>query len=33
MKRKFYVVTHKKRTLPPAYALFLEHLKSSSHNS
>jgi DNA-binding transcriptional LysR family regulator len=28
MKRKFYIVTHKKRTLPPAYNLFLEHLKA-----
>jgi DNA-binding transcriptional LysR family regulator len=27
MKRKFYIVTHKKRTLPVAYNLFLEHLK------
>jgi DNA-binding transcriptional LysR family regulator len=29
MKRKFYVVTHKKRALPLPYALFLEHLQSS----
>jgi DNA-binding transcriptional LysR family regulator len=28
MKRKFYIVTHKKRTLPVAYNLFLEYLKS-----
>jgi DNA-binding transcriptional LysR family regulator len=28
MKRKFYIVTHKKRTLPVAYNLFLEHLKA-----
>lgn len=28
MKRKFYIVTHKKRTLPPAYNLFLEYLKA-----
>lgn len=28
MKRKFYIVTHKKRTLPSAYNLFLEHLKA-----
>ena len=28
MKRKFYIVTHKKRTLPAAYNLFLEHLKA-----
>jgi DNA-binding transcriptional LysR family regulator len=27
MKRKFYIVTHKKRTLPVAYNLFLEYLK------
>lgn len=27
MKRNFYIVTHKKRTLPTAYNLFLEHLK------
>ena len=30
MKRKFHVVTHKKRALPLPYALFLEHLKFSS---
>jgi DNA-binding transcriptional LysR family regulator len=29
MKRKFYIITHKKRALPLPYALFLEHLKSS----
>ncbi len=28
MNRKFYIVTHKKRTLPFAYNLFLEHLKA-----
>lgn len=28
MKRKFYIVTHKKRTLPVAYNLFLEYLKA-----
>lgn len=28
MKRKFYIVTHKKRTLPIAYNLFIEHLKA-----
>lgn len=27
MKRKFYIATHRKRTLPPAYNVFLEHLK------
>lgn len=26
MKRKFYIVTHRKRTLPRLYAVFLEHL-------
>ncbi len=26
MKRHFYVVTHKKRTLPAAYTLFLKHV-------
>lgn len=28
MRRKFYIVTHKKRTLPHSYSLFLEHLKT-----
>ncbi|MFN3740773.1 MAG: selenium metabolism-associated LysR family transcriptional regulator, partial [Thermodesulfovibrionales bacterium] len=28
MKRKFYIITHKKRTLPPQYKLFFEHLLS-----
>jgi len=28
MKRKFYIVTHKKRTLPAAHNLFLEHLNA-----
>lgn len=28
MKRKFYIVAHKKRTLPVAYNLFLEYLKA-----
>lgn len=27
MKRTFYIVTHKKRSLPVAYRMFLEHLK------
>lgn len=27
MKRKFYIVTHKKRTLPAVYNIFLEYLK------
>ncbi|MGC1455347.1 MAG: selenium metabolism-associated LysR family transcriptional regulator [Nitrospirota bacterium] len=30
MKRSFYVATHKKRSLPRLYQLFLEHLKSQS---
>jgi len=30
MKRMFYIVMHKKRSLPLLYALFLEHLKSNS---
>jgi DNA-binding transcriptional LysR family regulator len=29
MKRKFYIVTHKKRTLPAAYGLLLEYIKNS----
>jgi DNA-binding transcriptional LysR family regulator len=30
MKRKFYIVTHKKRTLPPAYDIFLKHIMAES---
>jgi len=30
MKRKFYIVTHKKRTLPQAYKMFLEHIMAES---
>src|SRR4030066_442439 len=30
MKRKFYIVTHKKRTLPQAYKMFLEHIMDES---
>lgn len=30
MKRKFYIVTHKKRTLPFLYNVFLEHVKTES---
>ena len=30
MKRKFYIVTHKKRTLPFLYNNFLDHLKAES---
>lgn len=29
MKRQFYLITHEKRTLPPAYAVFSKHLISS----
>jgi DNA-binding transcriptional LysR family regulator len=28
MKRKFYVLTHRKRSLPQLYSIFLEHLKT-----
>jgi DNA-binding transcriptional LysR family regulator len=30
MKRKFYIATHKKRTLPRAYGIFLEHIMAES---
>ena len=30
MKRKFYVLTHRKRSLPLLYSVFLDHLKKSS---
>jgi DNA-binding transcriptional LysR family regulator len=30
MKRKFYIVTHKKRTLPLLHTIFLEHVKTES---
>lgn len=30
MKRRFYVVTHKKRTLPLAYSLFFDYLKATA---
>lgn len=30
MKRMFYIATHKKRSLPLLYSLFLDHLKSNS---
>lgn len=29
MKRKFYLITHRKRTLPPAYQMFLDYIKSA----
>lgn len=32
MKRRFYVVTHKKRTLPRAYDMFLKHILTGSKN-
>ncbi len=32
MKRKFYIVTHKKRTLPLLHTVFLEHIKTESKN-
>ena len=32
MKRKFYIVTHKKRTLPLLHTIFLEHIKTESKN-
>jgi len=30
MKRKFYIVNHKKRTLPKAYSAFMEHIIAAS---
>lgn len=30
MKRKFYIVTHKKRTLPQTYKIFLENIMAES---
>jgi len=32
MKRKFYIVTHKKRTPPFLYNTFLQHIKTESKN-
>jgi DNA-binding transcriptional LysR family regulator len=32
MKRKFYIITHKKRSLPFLYNIFLEHMKTSAKN-
>lgn len=29
MKRKFYIVTHQKRTLPLAYSIFIDYLKAN----
>lgn len=33
MKRKFYIVTHKKRTLPRVYDAFLKHIIAASRNT
>jgi DNA-binding transcriptional LysR family regulator len=32
MKRKFYIITHKKRTLPLLHTIFVEHIKAESKN-
>jgi DNA-binding transcriptional LysR family regulator len=32
MKRRFYIVTHKKRTLPRAYDTFLKHIAAAAKN-
>jgi len=32
MRRRFYIVVHKKRTLPKAYEIFLEHILTESKN-
>ena len=32
MKRRFYIVTHKKRTLPRAYDTFLKHIMAEAEN-
>jgi len=32
MRRRFYIVVHKKRTLPRAYEIFLEHILSEAKN-
>lgn len=32
MKRRFYIVTHKKRTLPRSYNAFLEHILAEAKN-
>ncbi|BCB96545.1 LysR family transcriptional regulator [Dissulfurispira thermophila] len=32
MNRMFYIVTHKKRTLPTAYSIFLDHVRTESKN-
>jgi DNA-binding transcriptional LysR family regulator len=33
MKRKFYIITHKKRTLPLLHTIFVEHIKAESKNT
>jgi len=30
MKRNFYIVTHKKRTVPYLYGLFLKHIAAET---
>jgi DNA-binding transcriptional LysR family regulator len=32
MKRKFYIITHKKRSLPFLHNAFLEHMKAEAKN-
>jgi LysR family transcriptional regulator, transcriptional activator of the cysJI operon len=32
LKRRFYLVTHRKRTLPGLYAAFMEHVLAGSDN-
>jgi DNA-binding transcriptional LysR family regulator len=32
MKRNFYIITHKKRTLPGTYGIFLKHILAESKN-
>jgi DNA-binding transcriptional LysR family regulator len=32
MKRKFYIITHRRRTLPLAYHIFLNHILSESND-
>jgi DNA-binding transcriptional LysR family regulator len=32
MKRKFYIITHKKRSLPFLQSAFLEHMKTEAKN-
>ena len=33
MKRKIYIITHKKRTLPPAYQIFLNYIRDYTQKS